>query len=75
MVRIQEEAIVRRSGLSLVLLLAVALLVAFLSLRSIVPKTETPGGPDHVSDNPVQQANELVEEYNSRTDMYNEDAE
>lgn len=65
----------RRSGLSLVLLLAVALLVAFLSLRSITPKTETPGGSDHVSDDPVQQANELVEEYNSRTDMYNEDAE
>lgn len=65
----------RRSGLSLVLLLAVALLVAFLSLRSIAPKTETPGGSDLAGDDPVQQANELVEEYNSRTDMYNEDTE
>ena len=66
----------RRSGLSFILILAVALLVAFLTLRSIGgPKTETPDGSEYVNDDPVQQATDLVEEYNSKTDVYDEDAE
>lgn len=66
----------RRSGLSFILILAIALLVAFLALRSIGgPKAETPGGSEYVNDDPVQQATDLVEEYNSKTDVYDEDAE
>lgn len=66
----------KRSGLSLILILVVALLVAFLTLRSIgSPKAEAPDGSEYVNDDPVQQATDLVEEYNSKTDVYDEDAE
>ena len=72
----KKEAAVRRSGLSFILILAIALLVAFLTLRSIGgPNTETPEGSEYVNDDPVQQATDLVEEYNSKTDVYDENAE
>ena len=72
----KKEAAVRRSGLSFILILAIALLVAFLTLRSIGgSKTETPAGSEYVNDDPVQQATDLVEEYNSKTDVYDENAE
>ena len=66
----------RRSGLSFILILAIVLLVAFLTLKSFGgPMTETPDGSEYVNDDPVQQATDLVEEYNSKTDVYDEDAE
>lgn len=71
-----KGTVVRRSGLSFILILAVALLVAFLTLRSIGgPTTETPEGSEYVNKDPVQQATDLVEEYNSKTDVYDENAE